>query len=252
VDVLATAALLDTAHRDGACLESSSVEVGDLASAYAVQRELTGLRTARGATRIGWKLGYTSAVMREQMGVAEPNFGPLLSSMALEDGHHAHGFTQPRVEPEIALVIGRTPPTGASTADVLACCSSAHAALEVVDSVWCDYRFDLEHNTADGSSAAGVVLGPELPLDDLDLVGVQLRVDGNATGEGLGADAAGHPAAALAWLVGALAATGESLAPGDIVITGGLTAAVPLDPGGLVLASFTHPSGVTRDVAVRR
>ncbi len=31
----------------------------------------------------------------------------------------------------------------------------------------------------------------------------------------------GHPAAAVAWLAGALAARGEALEPGSIVLTGG-------------------------------
>ena len=39
----------------------------DLPTAYAVQRRLTALRTGRGAARIGYKLGYTSQAMREQI-----------------------------------------------------------------------------------------------------------------------------------------------------------------------------------------
>ena len=52
----------------------------------------------------GWKLGYTSVVMRQQMHVSEPNLAPLTSNVLVTDG----GFptltlAQPRVEPEIAL-----------------------------------------------------------------------------------------------------------------------------------------------------
>ena len=65
--------------------------------------------------------------------------------------------------PEIALVLG---------ADLHP--AAAHAALEVVDSVWRDYRFSLELNTADGSSAAGVALGPPLRLDNLAALPVRL------------------------------------------------------------------------------
>ena len=73
--------------------------------------------------------------------------GPLLDSMLITDGRIPARLVQPRVEPEIAVVLGpdRRP-------------AAVHAALEVVDSVWCDYRFTLELNTADGSSAAGVAL----------------------------------------------------------------------------------------------
>ena len=136
-----------------------------------------------------------------------------------------------------------TPPcAGAGKDDVLACCSRAHAALEIVDSVWVDYEFDVEHNTADGSSAAGVVIGPELPLDVLGEVEVRLVSGGTEVGRGRGSDAAGHPAQALAWLVEALLDHPRGLRAGDVVITGGLTAAVPVDPGGSVHATFDHAS----------
>jgi len=206
-----------------------------------VQRELTALRLARGDRVIGWKLGYTSLAMREQMGIAEPNHGPLLASMLVRD--IPASFVQPRVEPEIALVLDRDPGPGADVDGVLAACSHAVAALEVVDSVWRDYVFDLEHNTADGSSAAAVVLGEELPLDSLEDVAVTLSVDGVVVGTG---------AAGVAWLADRLAERGLALAPGDVVITGGLTAAYAIEPGGVVAAAFAHPGFEEVKVEVRR
>jgi 2-keto-4-pentenoate hydratase len=217
-----------------------------------VQKLLTALRIGRGARQVGWKLGYTSEVMRRQMGVGQPNHGPLLSTMTVDDGAAVHGLTQPRVEPEIALVVARSPLPGAGVDDVLACCTRAHAALEIVDSVWDAYDFDVEHNTADGSSAAGVVIGPELPLDVLGEIDVRLLAGGIEAGVGRGSDAGGHPARALAWLVEALHEHHRGLRPGDIVITGGLTAAVPLNPGGFVQATFDHTSMSTATVGVRR
>ncbi|MBI1376467.1 MAG: hydratase [Frankiales bacterium] len=247
------AATIDAAHLRAAELDADGLPVGDLATAYRVQAALTRRRTARGSHRIGWKLGYTSQAMRAQMGIDRPNHGPLLSDMVIGDGDTLPaGLIHPRVEPEIALRLARTPPAGAGPEEVLAACASAHAALEVVDSAWRDYRFDVEHNTADGSSAAGVVLGPQLPLSRLDEVAVTLEVDGRAVASGRGADAAGHPAAALAWLVGALAEAGETLRPDDVVITGGLTAAHPVGPGGAVSATFAHPDGARVQVTVRR
>jgi 2-keto-4-pentenoate hydratase len=124
--------------------------------------------------------------------------------------------------------------------------------LEVVDSVWCDYDFDVEHNTADGSSAAGVIVGPQLPMAALADVTVRLESAGVVTGLGHGSDAGGHPAHALSWLVAALAGHDRGLQPGDIVITGGLTAAVPLAPGGLVQATFEHASMAPTTVSVSR
>jgi 2-keto-4-pentenoate hydratase len=253
VDVASVAGRLDGARLAGTTLEAAAVPVGDLATAYAVQDALTARRLGRGARRIGWKLGYTSTVMREQMGIADPNVGPLLDSMRRSTGATVgEGLLQPRVEPEIALVLDVDVAEALDPVQALAACREAVVALEVVDSVWAAYAMDLEHNTADGSSAAHVVVGPPLPLDVLAEVEVSLLRNGSPAGRGAGRDALGHPAAALSWLTAVLSSRGEALRAGDVVLTGGLTAAVPLDPGDVVHAEFEHPSMSLRRVSVRR
>jgi 2-keto-4-pentenoate hydratase len=209
-----------------------------LDDAYAVQRELTALRLGRGETIIGWKLGYTSRAMREQMHIAAPNYGPLTDAMMLPDGTVPPHALQPRVEPEIALLLARPVPLGADVAEVLTCCVAAYGCLEVVDSVWTDYRFTLLDNTADGSSAGWVVIGAELPLRQLDAVDVRLFADDQFVAEATGAEAGGHPALGVAWLAEQLRDDPRGLRAGDVVITGGLTAATPLRAGGAVRAEF--------------
>jgi 2-keto-4-pentenoate hydratase len=235
--IRALAAELDAAHRERRLLDAAAQAPFDLDWAYAVQRELTAARTARGARRVGVKLGYTSQAMREQMGIDAPNHGPLLDVMCIADGRVPAALLQPRVEPEIALVLGgdRRP-------------VAAYAALEVVDSVWRDYRFTLELNTADGSSAAGVAIGPQLAMDGLDELPVLLSRNGETVGRGTGAAAMGHPLRALEWLMETLGHGRDALQPGDVVITGGLTAAVPVEPGDTVEAVF----GATKAVGLLR
>lgn len=258
IDAGDAASVIWAARREGRLLDPTSV-LGDLTmdEAYVVQGALTDRRIAGGERIVGWKLGYTSAAMREQMGVAEPNFGPLTDAMVLASGAVVDDtLVQPRVEPEIALRFAR--PLSAvegprSRCDVLDAVGSAVACLEVVHSTWHDYRFTIAHNTADGSSAAQVVLGEVLIADDLATVEVELSVDGVPVGRGRGADASGHPADGVVWLLDRLAERGLGLRAGDIVITGGLTRAVPLAPGGVVAARYTGgglASPVT--VAVRR
>lgn len=240
LDPGAEAARILDAHRDQLTLDPISDRTPlSLDDAYAIQAVVTQARLDRGECVVGWKLGYTSLAMREQMGVDAPNFGPLTDAMLIADGGSVpSAFTQPRVEPEVALRFASDVPPGADRATILAAAASAHAALEVVDSVWTAYRFTLEDNTADGSSAAGVVLGPELPLDAIADVAVTLLVDGEPFGTGRGSDASGHPADGVVWLVEQLAARGEHLRAGDIVITGGLTRAAPLPPGATVSGRF--------------
>lgn len=214
-----------------------------MADAYRIQAFVTALRLQRGERVVGWKLGYTSAAMREQMRVEQPNFGPLTDVMVLQNGARAGAhLTHPRVEPEIALVLAR-PLSGAGVTrdDVVAAIGRAVASLEVVDSVYTDYRFRIEDNTADGSSAAQVVLGADLPSGvDLAAIEVVLEHNGQRVATATGTAAMGHPAEGVAWL-----ARRQPLAAGELVITGGLTAAVPLRPGDVCAARFGSDVTVT-------
>lgn len=170
----------------------------DAAGAYGVQRRVTAARLAAGARIAGWKLGYTSAVMREQMGIDKPNLGPLTDAMILDDGAViTSGVTQPRVEPEIAAVLAKDLAFGPSGADtdavrLASAVGSWHAALEIVDSVWQDYRFDWALNTADGSSAAFVVLGEPLAAPELATSSVTLRINDSVVATGTGGAAMGE------------------------------------------------------------
>jgi 2-keto-4-pentenoate hydratase len=257
-DVDTIAERIDDAHVHGRCLDSGAVRIPDLATAYAVQDVLTRRRLARGDALVGWKLGYTTEAMRAQMGIAAPNFGPLLASMHVRRA--LPPTSQPRVEPEIALILDRDPGADASAEEVLRCCRSAHLALEVVDSVWCGYRFDLEHNTADGSSAAGFALGDPLPLDvegrwEVSLLRHLVEPRG-AEREGGAPDASGlatmrAAAEATAWLATQLASRRSGLAPGDIVLTGGITPSHEvLEAHVEVVAAARPETGATATVSL--
>jgi 2-keto-4-pentenoate hydratase len=246
-EIAAWAARLDAARRDrvGCDPISSAVEL-DIDDAYAIQVAGTELRVARGETVVGWKLGYTSLAMRSQMGIDHPNFGPLTDAMLMaHDGPVSSSLIQPRVEPEIGLRFAR-PLTGeVSLDDVMGAIGEAFACLEVVDSVYPGYRFRLEDNTADGSSAAQLVVGPALPsLDSLESVVVVLLHNGVNAGSATGSAASGHPAAGVIWLVEQLTRRGRQLRAGDIVITGGLTRAVSLEFGDHVEAVFDDETRV--------
>jgi 2-keto-4-pentenoate hydratase len=241
LDPAAVAAALYSARQAGSTLdELLSAELGlSVEDAYRVQDQMTALRLASGERIVGWKLGYTSAAMRAQMGVASPNFGPLTDVMVLDSpAVIPAGALQPRVEPEVGLRLGRRLSAPCSVEAVLDACDAAFACLEIVDSVWSGYRFKLEDNTADGSSAAWVAVGSELPLTGLESLPVTLLVDGEAVESGTGAAASGHPAAGVVWLAEQLAARGRWLEAGDLVITGGLTKAPALEPGRCLSASF--------------
>lgn len=239
--------LLDAKHARRTLAPISNELALSMEDAYAIQQALTSLRLESGQEVVGWKLGYTSAAMRQQMGVDQPNFGPLLTTMLLADGATVDGgVTQPRVEPEIGIRFGRALAGAVSRDDVLDATDACVACLEVVDSVFTDYRFTIEDNTADGSSAALVVLGDSVgAADTLDQVAVRLERNGVPVANAFGAAASGHPLNSIVWLVGELHKLDRRLEPGSIVITGGLTSAVPLTAGDEVRAIFDDAVVVT-------
>ncbi|HWP63088.1 MAG TPA: fumarylacetoacetate hydrolase family protein, partial [Candidatus Binatia bacterium] len=207
-------------------------------------------RLARGERIVGAKLGFTSVAMRRALGVETPNFGWLTDAMLLDGPAVPLGaLIHPKVEPEIAFLLGRDlAGPGVTAAHVLAASEAVVLCLEIVDSRYEGFRFRAPDNIADDSSAARLVLGGRLAAPrsiDLAGLGVVLSADGIVVATATGAAAEGHPAAAVAWLANQLAGDGRGLRAGDIVIAGGLTAPVDLRPGTVVTAEAARLGSVT-------
>jgi 2-oxo-3-hexenedioate decarboxylase len=218
----------------------------DTAVGYAAQESLIEQKCAAGEWVVGFKLGLTSKVKRDALGIREPVYGRITEDMLVPPGQPitVAELIHPRAEPELALVVGRPISPGADVAAVLAAIDAVYPAIEVADSRYSE-PFRLVDSVADNAGAARVVLGdqPRKPGDlvDLHVLGcVFSHPDGPDTvvDTAAGGAAMGHPAAALAWLAGALAARDDRIEPGTVVLTGGLTAAVPLRVGERLTAEF--------------
>ncbi|MGI5327737.1 2-keto-4-pentenoate hydratase [Actinomadura nitritigenes] len=216
----------------------------DLPTAYAVQQ------AQRPADAAGWKLGITSRAKQVQVGLDSAVHAALDAADALDPGEplEVSQLIQPRAEPEIVFVLGcDLAGPHVRAADVLAASSSVAVGLEILDSRFHDYRFTMADVVADRVSAARHLVGDPLPPTGLDLrlVGVVMEKNGVPTATASGAASLGHPAAAVAWLVRRLAAEGEGLHAGQIVLSGGLTAAVPVDSGDVVTATIDRLGSLT-------
>jgi 2-keto-4-pentenoate hydratase len=204
--------------------------------AYQVQSRWSELREERGERVIGHKIGLTSAAMREQMGVGEPDYGRLWESRfyPAEDGTAtipADVFVQPRLEGELAFLIGKPlAGAGCTVEQVLAATEAVAVAAEIVDSRIADWRISLVDTIADNASYGAFTLGPwdaGLIHADLRTIGMLMSRNGEPEVEAVGHAVLGHPAQAVAWLASTLAGFGVAMAPGDVVLSGALGRSVP-------------------------
>ena len=215
--------------------------VGD---AYAIQAINAESREAEGAAIVGRKIGLTSKPMQEMLGVGEPDYGCIYDDRLHTSGHEIDSgeLIAPRIEPELAFVLRedlRGP--GVSREDVLAATDHVVASMEVIDSRIADWRIGLIDTIADNASCASVILGERrVPVAGLALesVGVELAVDGEVVQRGTADAVLGHPAEAIAWLANALGRFGVTLAAGQIVMSGSITAAAPVETGAVISADF--------------
>ncbi|WP_328485201.1 2-keto-4-pentenoate hydratase [Streptomyces zaomyceticus] len=234
MNITALAEALDTAARDGRPLAGGGSGPKDTGEAYAVQEALVARRLARGERLTGFKLGFTSVAKMRQMGVSDLIHGRLTDRMEIPDGGRfdLSRLIHPRVEPEVAFLLGDTLRPGG---DPMAAVAAVAPALEVIDSRYDGFRFSLPEVIADNTSAAGYALGPWSAPGDLGNLGVLLELDGRPAETGSTAAILGHPLRALA----AAARLAGVLEAGTVILAGAATAAVPLPPGTHVRATVS-------------
>ncbi|WP_067678989.1 2-keto-4-pentenoate hydratase [Nocardia miyunensis] len=222
----------------------------DLDTAYRVQRRLIEKKVEAGEKIIGVKLGLTSRAKQARMGITSPLTAVLTDGYVLEADVPIplDALIHPRVEPEIVFVMGkRLEGPGITAATALDAVESVHAGLEIIDSRYIDFKFTLPDVVADNASSARFVVGGKAlsPKDlDLALEACVLTVNGSVVDSATGAAVQGHPAEALALAANALAARGEAIEAGQLVLTGGLTDAVFVHAGDQIGAEFTNLGSV--------
>lgn len=196
------------------------------------------------------KLGLTSRAKQEQMNVDEPLYGWYGQAMGLSPGEplRIDELIQPRVEPEIAFLIGEElSGPGVTAAHVLAATAAVMPAVDVLDSRFTGYDFTLADVVADNCSAARYLVGDPAPVDGINLrtVGCVFRKNGRLVDTAAGAAVLDHPAGAVAWLVRKLHARDRSLPAGTTVLAGSLTAAVEVTAGDVVEVVIDRIGSVT-------
>ena len=212
--------------------------------AYRIQQAVVRARLPEDGPVVGYKVGLTSKAMQEQLGVDQPDYGPILQGMVAPDGTALERwrFIAPRVEAEIAFILGSTlRGPGIGEDDVMAATRGVMASIEVIDSRIQGWRIKLADTVADMASSAMVVTsGRVVPVTALriEVIGTVMERDGEEVSSGVGGAVLGHPARAVAWLANTLGELGVTLEAGHIVMPGATHGSVPAEAGHRYRALF--------------
>jgi len=226
VDVRELAARLDGAVRDVRAIPPlTDAAPFDVSTAYAVQRAGIEQRRRRGERLVGVKMGFTSRAKMIQMGVDDVIWGVLTDAMLAESTVELSTLIHPRIEPEIAYLIGREV---RSVTEVESAVTGVAVGFEVLDSRYRDFAFTLPDVIADNASAARFGFGTWHTPRDLSNVGLLMEIDGRPVQTGSSAAILGDPARSLRAAARLALGTGMRLEPGWVVLAGAATVAVPL------------------------
>lgn len=221
-----------------------------LDDAYAVQAAFVARKVQSGRRKVGWKIGLTSRAMQDALKIDTPDSGVLLDDMVFDnDSRVPQGrFIQPRVEAEIAFIMGKDLPVGDLTRDdILAATAQVAPALEILDTRI--LRADPDTGKArvvtdtisDNAANAGIVLGSERHdprAVDLRWAGAIVSRNGEVEETGLGAGVLNDPVTSVLWLARRMETYGQRIEAGDIVLSGSFIRPVECPSGSRIHADF--------------
>lgn len=211
--------------------------------AYAIQLVNVKRLLNAGATISGKKIGLTSPGMQKLLGVNEPDYGHLFTFMDCAEDVSADELMQPKIEAEIAFILGQDlPDRDVSAEDVLAATEYVCAAFEIVDSRVANWKIKLADTISDNASSGRYVLGNKrVSPKGIDLAAVTMTTEkaGSIVSEGIGSAVMGDPAASVAWLANCMRRYGVALKKGEVVLSGAFAAALPAAKGDEFTATFS-------------
>ena len=218
--------------------------------AYAIQNAIYRAKLTAGRRVIGWKIGLTSKAMQYALNIDIPDSGILFDDMLFHHGDTVPQgrFIQPRIEAEIAFVM-KSPLGGADVtrADVLAATDYVAPSIEILDTRI--VRVDKEtgktrtvfDTISDNAANAGIVMGAErhaVDAFDLRWVGAITSRNDEVEETGLGAGVLNDPVESVVWLARRMAQYGQSIEPGQVILSGSFIRPVECPPGSHITADF--------------
>jgi len=226
-----------------------------LDDAYRICERSIEKRVQAGQKVVGFKIGFTNLAVREKMGLPDSTYGYLMDGMVLKNGVKVsmNELIAPKIECEICMKLkSGLKGKGLSAEDVIKATEAVSASFEICDARIKDWKCPYPDFFADNGFSARIVLpGQWRPVAGFDFLNekVVLTQAGKELAQGTGALAMGHPAKAVAWLVGKLADRNKGLEAGQMIMTGTLTPILPIEKGATYTARFSTLGEVTATFA---
>lgn len=218
----------------------ADVRPRDLTEAYAVQSALRTRLAPRLGAVAGWKIGCTSRVMQDYLGVDHPCMGTLFAGQLRHGAAtlRAADYRKLGLECEIAVRMAADVGPGE---DPAAAVGAVMCSVEIVEERFADFAVCAKESlVADDFFSMGCVLGEARALADLpDLRTLRggFAVNGEDIATGLGAAIYGDPLDALRWLAEARAPEG-GLRAGEVATLGSVVKTIYPRAGDRVEARF--------------
>jgi 2-oxo-3-hexenedioate decarboxylase len=225
---------------------SARIDGFGLADAYRVAADVRARRVARGERPVGRKIGFTNRTIWAEYDVWAPIWGTMYDTTVQRvvgaDAHFSlERLVQPRIEPEIVFGMARAPEPDMDEDALLACVDWVAHGFEIVQSIYPDWKFTAADTVAAFGLHGALLIGQPRGLRDdraawqqaLSRFEITLSRDGVEADRGQAANVLGGPVSALRHLVDLLAQDSAQppLAAGEVVTTGTVTRALPVQAG---------------------
>ncbi len=182
-------------------------------------------------------MGLTSEAKRKQMDLDSPLYGVLTDKMQVANNgeYSMEGQIHPKIEPEVAFLIGKDLNGTPSREEILDAVEAVYPCMEILDSRYKQFKyFSMEDVISDNSSSSQFILGE--PINDFKNINLaqlkmKMSINGTVAQEGMTDAISGDPVISLVQQFELLAKTGKTLPAGSIVLAGAATPAVALEPG---------------------
>jgi 2-oxo-3-hexenedioate decarboxylase len=234
--------ILDALDRQQRLAAFSGIEMRE---AYAVIAEMRRLRTARGETVMGRKIGFTNRTIWDEYKVFAPIWGYMYDTTLFEASAGRNidlsRFAEPRIEPEIAFGFSRAPQAEMSPAQILDCVDWISHGFEIVQSHYPDWKFTAPDTVANNALHGAFFLGEKVSLtsdraawvEALTKFEISLFRNGELADKGHARNVLDGPLFAIKHLLDLLKDDPHNapVAAGEVITTGTVTKAFPVASG---------------------